>query len=423
MVMAIVVPCIKGKLGNTEYFATKMAVRELVTGVRPACELDDWAKMTIGERMQRDPDKKRIEKELAPYIAKTQDRFFGSIIVLVYNGEIHFERLKDLGAKIPQAYLSAAKDLGFISIDGGSLIVLDGQHRLLALEKVFKGEVSGEFAKEIPNDEISVIFIRHENSEKTRRIFNKVNKYAKSTSRGDNIITSEDDAHAILSRMFMAEEEPLGITYLNDKGKEESIVNWRNNTLSQRSLQFTTISTLNDTIKFILKNENIIISEQIRPSDKELEEYYEISKFYWETVLEGITPYKDSLSDVTKMPEMRKPSSPFSLLFKPAAQLALFKGLIAAKELGLPLEEAVKRINHIDWSMSSDIWRDIIVRSNITIDPKSEAQEKAANLITYLIAAEYMSVELKDQIKKVYNQARGNKNELLPLCVMDKIIK
>ena len=418
--MAIVVPCIRGKMGSTEYFESKMAVRELVFGVRPACELDEWKTMDVKERMQRDPDKRRIEKEIAPYIAKTEDRFFGSIIVLVYNGQVYFEGLKDLGSKIPAAYQSAAKDIGFVSIDGGSLIVLDGQHRLLALEKVLKGEVQGPYSKEIPNDEISVIFIQHESNEKTRRIFNKVNKYAKSTSRGDNIITSEDDAHAILCRMFMDEGQPLGITYTNDKGKEESIVNWKNNTLAQRSWQFTTISTLNDTIKYILKSENIETKEDMRPTDDELDEYFEIAKQYWEMVLEGIESYKLALSEVKLMPEMRKPSSPYSLLFKPAAQQALFKGLIAAKELGVSINESVRRANFIDWSMESEIWTDIIVRKNGTIDPKSEAQERAANLITYLIASDQMSQEHKNRIKEMYNQARGTTNQELPEPVVDK---
>ncbi|MFN6065740.1 MAG: DNA sulfur modification protein DndB, partial [Pseudanabaena sp.] len=153
--------------------------------------------MSIEDRLQREPDIKRVKEEIAPYLADSKDRFFGAMIVLVYKGEVYFEGLKDwISSKAPRAYQSVAEHIGILTIDGGSLIMLDGQHRLLALEKVIRGEVTGDYREDIPNDDVCVIFIHHEGNEKTRRIFNKVNRYAKPTSRGDNIITSEDDRSA-----------------------------------------------------------------------------------------------------------------------------------------------------------------------------------------------------------------------------------
>ena len=157
--MAIVIPAIRGKLGNTEYFETTMKVRDLVHAVRPPREMDGWANFSIEERMQREPDVKRIQSQLAPYIAKNHDRFFGSIIVLVYKGEITFEAMSDLAKNIPAAYKQNAQRIGFITIDGGTLIVLDGQHRHLALRMVQQGEVEGPCAGEVGEDEVCVIFI------------------------------------------------------------------------------------------------------------------------------------------------------------------------------------------------------------------------------------------------------------------------
>ncbi len=82
--MAIIIPCIKGKMGDTEYYQATMRASDLVHRVRPASELDEWATMTIEDRLQRSPDLKRVKAEIAPYIAQTKDRFFGSMIVLVY---------------------------------------------------------------------------------------------------------------------------------------------------------------------------------------------------------------------------------------------------------------------------------------------------------------------------------------------------
>lgn len=410
--MAIVIPCIKAKMGNTEYFEAKMPVRELVTAVRSASELDEWASMGIEERMQRDPNLKRIEKEIAPYIVNNEDRFFGSIIVLIFKGEVFFEGLQEMRVKIPAAYQAAAKDIGFLTIDGGSLIVLDGQHRLLALLKALKMDVVGKYSRDIPDDEISVILIKHEDNLKTRRIFNKVNRYARSTSRGDNIITSEDDANAIISRWLLDDGAPFGT-------HEDSLVNWKSNTLSARSTQLTTISVIYETVKTILKSENIILNEQQRPSDEELDEYFQLAEKYWKDVLEGVEAYKEAIKNPSKIPLMREENSKFSLLLKPAAQIALIKGLIIAKERGLDFSEAVKRVNKADWRITSDIWRDIIVRSNGTIDTKETARDHAANLIAYFIGADKMT---ESEIKKLHNdyiKVRNNQDAKLPKSVIE----
>ena len=101
--------------------------------------------------------------------------------------------------------------MGFLTIEGGSLVVLDGQHRLAALRGVTTAgpDLKGEFVDAVADDELSVLFIPHESFEKTRRIFNKVNRYAKPTSPTDNIITSEDDGSAIVTRWLVEEEPPL----------------------------------------------------------------------------------------------------------------------------------------------------------------------------------------------------------------------
>ena len=131
--MALLIPAIKGRIGNTEYFETTMRVRDLVTAVRRPSELDEWANFST-----RELDDKRVREQIVPYLTRNEDRFFGSIIVLVYNGEILFETIADLKISVPGAYKANAHRIGFVTIDGGSLIVLDGQHRLAALKSVYE---------------------------------------------------------------------------------------------------------------------------------------------------------------------------------------------------------------------------------------------------------------------------------------------
>ncbi|MDZ8086618.1 MAG: DNA sulfur modification protein DndB [Nostoc sp. DedQUE12b] len=404
--MALVIAGIKGRMGDTNFYQATIKARDLVQGVRAANELDEWTTMSIEDRLQREPDLKRIQEQIAPYIAEAKDRFFGSMIVLVYKGQIYFESIKKwVSEEAPHVYQSVADNIGVITIEGGALIMLDGQHRLLALEKVVKGEVIGECREQVPNDDVCVIFLAHESNEKTRRIFNKVNRYAKPTSRGDNIITSEDDRSAIIARKLLSDGAPLGVRV---KGSSDVIVEWKNNTIAVRSTKLTTISVVYETVKLILSDHGVPNDTTSRPSEEELEQYYEYVEKFWNKVLEGLQAYQKALSDSSKIPEMRKDDHPYSLLFKAAAQIALFKGLIAAtRKNRISLEEAVRRADKIDWAMSLPVWKNVLVTPGGTMARAQQAQNLGGKLIGYLIAADKMTEEETAQIQREYSSAHG----------------
>ncbi len=283
--------------------------------------------------------------------------------------------------------------------------MLDGQHRLLALEKIVKGEIMGDCRDEVPNDKVCVIFITHESNEKTRRIFNKVNRYAKPTSRGDNIITSEDDRSAIIARKLLNEGGPLGV---KAKGSSDVIVEWKSNTIAARSTKLTTISVVYETVKLILKDKSVILDPNSRPPDDDLNQYYEWVEQFWDTVLEELNPYKEALLDSSLIPQMRKEDQPYSLLFKSIGQLALFRGLISAtRDNRLKLDEAVRRSNKIDWRMSSNIWTNILVAPSGTMLRGEQPPLQGAKLIEYLIAADKMKKEEIEAVKREYNIANG----------------
>ncbi|MDF2381836.1 DGQHR domain-containing protein [Nostoc ellipsosporum NOK] len=406
--MALLIPAIKGRIGNTEYYETTMRVRDLVQAVRRPSELDDWANFSIEERMQRELDDKRVREQIVPYLTRNEDRFFGSIIVLVYNGDVLFETIADLKISVPGAYKANAHRIGFVTIDGGSLIVLDGQHRLAALKSVYEpkqdGVVYGPYVKEIPDDEVCVIFLKHENPVKTRRIFNTVNRYAKQTSRSDNIITSEDDGYAIVTRRLLREDEPLGNRVVN--GKPFEVVNWKSNTLTTRSKQLTTISAVNESALLILGNG--FYEPQTRPDDAKLDEGAERVGAVWKAILEGLKPYQDALANPETIPAMRDEHAASALLFKPAAQIALLRGLLNATAGDrMTLAEAVSRANAIDWRMQAPQWTGVLIKASGAIDAGSEARNRAGGLISWLIAANLMTKEEHEAVRRTYNQALG----------------
>ncbi len=406
--MATLIPAIKGKLGNTTFYEATMRVADLLSSVSPPSDLDDWANMGLEERMQRNPDTKRVSEKLVPYLVQNEDRFFGSIIVLIWKGEVVFEPVTEFATKIPSAYKGAAPKIGFVSIDGGKLVVLDGQHRFLALREAKDGKMIGEHATEIVNDEVCVILIEHESDLKTRRIFNTVNRYAKTTSRGDNIITSEDDGWAIVARRMLSDDQPFADRVIY--GRKKSIVNWKSNTLSKRTTDLTTLSTVYDSVKLILSDRKI--DEAKRPSDTEIEEYQQTARDVWEPILEGMSAYQTALSDPSAIPGMRADDAVTSLLFKPASQLALVDALLRVGEPnqgGLKLKDAVARANKIpNWSMAADLWKGVIIKHTGSIDAGVEAKRRMADLLVYLIASDKIGDELKLQIWQRFNAARGN---------------
>lgn len=407
--MAQIYACFRAKMGSTEYYCARMTTRELANSVRAASDAtEEWAGMSIEERMQRDLNKTRIREEIIPYLAKSADRLFGAVIVLVTKGDVVFEPVQSLGIKLPAGYKSVAEDLGFLMIEGGERIVLDGQHRLAALREIINGgqDIEGEFVTAVPNDEVSVIFIKHESTEKTRRIFNKVNRYAKPTNRGDNIITSEDDGYAIVSRRLLETGAPLGI-----KAGKDLIVNWKSNTLAVNSKQVTTISAVYETVKDILEYGGIKHFDEkhrvTRPTDDEIATAYELAEQWWSAVLEGLVPFKQAFANIDQIPKMRKQDQPYSLLFKPIGQIAFFKGLRFAVERGFKLNDAIQRANNIDWCMQSNHWRDVIIKPDGNIIARKEAYELAAELIAYFIAPEKMTDKQLAALRKRYNQIRG----------------
>ena len=410
--MSVVIPAIEGKMGNTNYFQCMMKVDELVRSVRAAKEIDEWANMSIGDKMQREPNLTRIKKQIAPYFKSHKDRFFGSIIVLVYKGKVSFEKLSEFNAKVPNAYQSQGDKMGFLTIDGGTLIALDGQHRLLALKDVCENPTEGDYSVEVPNDEVSVIFLNHESAQKTRSIFNTVNKYAKPTSAGDNIITSEEDGYAIISRRLIE---------VGDGLLAESVVNWKNNTLTDKSTHFTTIKIVYENVKLMLKGskqEEYDFDPTKRPDADVLDDAYDYVKKIWELMMNEVKPYNfvlEGRSDFgKKVQEARSPDSNHSLLFKPAAQEAFVKGILAAcqpqsddEEPELTVQEAFKKSNKIKWSMSDDIWQNVIIKQSGAIDGGAEGKNRMALLVSWMLLGKKMSDEKKMKVRKAFNDAHG----------------
>ena len=368
--MGYTFPALRGRMGSTDYYQATVKARELAAVAMMAAELPQWTTWSIFERFQRELAQKRVEKEIVPYLVRTKDRFFNSLIVLVFEPEnFDFEPLTKIVPDLPRAYKTALDEMGFLTIEGGSLVVLDGQHRLGALRAVATAgpELTGEYVDAVADDELSVLFIPHESFEKTRRIFNKVNRYAKPTSPTDNIITSEDDGSAIITRWLVEESVPLDLAGPSPPlnaldGSGEPIVEWRTQTLRPDARKFTTLSALYQTTHVILAADGITGFDEKhmvnRPSDRQLARAYTFVANWWQAVLTDFTPYRRAVKHPANLPDLRAYQSEYSLLFRPIGQIAFMHALTGAVALGRSLEEALEIAEDQGWvSVRSAIHR------------------------------------------------------------------
>lgn len=424
--MSYTFPALRGRMGSTEYYQATVKARELAAVAMTAGELPQWTTWSVFERFQRELAQKRVEKEIVPYLIKTKDRFFNALIVLVYEPQsFDFESLSDKAPNLPRAYRPAAEQMGFLTIEGGQLVVLDGQHRLAALRGVTTAgpDLKGEFVDAVADDELSVLFIQHESFEKTRRIFNKVNRYAKPTSPTDNIITSEDDGSAIVTRWLVEAEPPLGLrspkpplNAFDTSG--EPIVEWRQQTLRPESRKFTTLSALYQMTQIILIADGITGFDEKhmvnRPSDKQLSRAYKFVATWWHTVNENFTPYRRGIARPATLPDLRSYQADYSLLFRPIGQLAFTHALVGAVQLGRDLPEALEYAEDQGWSASDPLFTDTVVYANGHMATSEHAIKLTGRLGTYLLAADLMRDNDISQLQAELREAKGNPRFKLP---------
>jgi len=424
------VPAIRGRMGSTTYYQAVMRADELAATVRPAMDFEEFKDVLVSERMQRELSEERVEKHIVPYLTKSADRFFGSIIVLAYEPEVfQFESLSELGVKgLRGAYREVGKNTGALTIAGGMLFALDGQHRLHALRTVINEyktprlgiKIEGPYRNEIKNDLLSVIFLEFESVQKARRIFNKVNRYAKPTTRAVNILTSEDDGLAIVARTLAGLDEPgeFGSSVEPPIPRQLSsgdlTVNCENSSLKSAERELLTIEVLHKSVGIIssatgewqLDEANTIV----RPADDDLKAAYEKCCEWWNLLMTQFKPFRAALRQPEEITEFRKHSSNYSVAFRSVGQEAILEGLLTAHRLSRAgAADLVGRLNEIPMSLTSDIWLGVLLgggeqRARILTKNKRLAGE----LIAYqLVGPSRFGARRTEELRQAFNVERA----------------
>ena len=417
--MATVLPAMEGKFGSTNYWIVKMPAKELTERLTIPKNLEGWEELSIEERYQREIDYKRVKQQIAPYLVTDDDRFFGAFIVSVLHAEgIEFEPLGNLISRIPNLYKSAGNSFGFLTLEGDEILVpLDGQHRLAALEFAISGRderhqsIPGlEANTDVAKDDCTVILIKHE-AIKSRKIFNKVNRYAKSTSKAENLITADDDVVAVTVR-----------SKVSDEVIPARLINYRSNTLNVKAPEFTTLATLYEATKAFL--EDVVshrIDTQNLPSAQEQKLMGSQAVDFWKVICENIDLFVQALHDPEeagddKRRELRKDF----VLCKPFTLLVVVHSIINLRrpnpETGarVSLEETCQRINSLDWSGSHPAWKNVLLNGDRILSGRTAA------IFASQVLSFWLGEKLTDDAKAQLSTRYANNNNGAVLTAFDE---
>jgi len=438
------VPAIAGHMGSTRYYQTVMRADELVATVHAAMDFEEFDSFMASERMQRQLSEERVEKQIVPYLTNSADRFFGSIIVLVYEPDQYdFEALNEIGiTNLRGAYSNFGDRVGALTITGGKLFALDGQHRLHALRTVIAGghtphlglPVTGPYCDEVRGDMLSVIFLEFSTKEKARRIFNKVNRYAKPTSKATNILISEDDGLSIIARCLASLDDPQKFDSDVEPPIPLRLANARptvaieKNTLGPGDLNLITLEVVQKSVESIRVatghpplDEGTTI---VRPEDDLLRSAYEECARWWSALVNEFEPFRAAFVRPSMIPDYRAYSYKYSVAFRPMGQEAMIRGMLEAHHLAqLGPSELVRRMNKIEWKLEAGLWEGILLggggqrRRIIT-----KKVPMAANLIAYMLigADAYGARRTQDLLERycVEKAEYGLSRRVLPKAVV-----
>lgn len=293
----LALPALRGRFGDWTYYSAVVPMPELARRISFADDIHSNA--ALSSWIQRSLKGGRAE-DIAEYLRLQPERFFNSLVIALYGGTPQWVPLKLQPTSEGGPELGdAAGVLGVLQLGGQEkLFAVDGQHRLAGMkrlmESVQKRQTSGD-GTSADQDLVSVLVVAHrvDRKERTRRLFTTLNKTAVPVSKMERIALDENDVMAIVARRLVEEHDwfrspRVAMHHTNNLGRDEDVA-------------LTTIGNLYDVLRALFlatsKDKSKKDLEYIRPSDGELDAYYEAASSYFKSLSEvepGLSMYFES---------------------------------------------------------------------------------------------------------------------------------
>lgn len=408
----IVLPALRGVMGNRVYYSSLMSLKEVGNRVNFARELHKSEQLS--DMIQRQLKKNR-GAEIARYLKTQPERFFNSLVVATYGGRPNWHAVDTVKARGKDHELNqldevTVSSVGFLTLQGDEkLFTLDGQHRLAGIQQAIERGLDQD-----PFDEVSVIFLAHEDTkpglERTRRLFTTLNKTAKPVSKGDIIALDEDDVMAICVRRLIETTKLFN-------GERVAFVA-SNNMPVTNTTALTTIGTLYDVLSILftssdwkLKANKVELSRE-RPKDDVLDQYFAYAVRYFELLKRHFPELKTffSASDPSRITPTYRGVDGGEMMFRPIG-LEVMTRVIARLTADMSLEVAVKRASTLPRNLISAPYKGLmwdVTRKTITNAHKTTLRE----VLLYMLG-DYTKWNRAALLEK-YRKDSGNARASLP---------
>lgn len=396
-------PCIKGKIGDWSYYFVTMKMAELANHVSFAEEI--FPKTDLDQIMQRELTKR--SSDIAAYLHNNDQRFMGALIVAAVGGEPKYIPIS-LG---DENLASFAEDkLGILRFDGTEkYYVLDGQHRLAAIREVLKGDPN-RFAK----DEIPIILVWHdandEGSKRARRLFTTVNRYAKKTSKAEDLVFDEDNPVDIYTRRLVREH-----AFFKERTKVSNVERSGEFKLAQSEslkpehkhdkLFLLSILTLRRCNQILLEECFLKpqVQPQVRPDFETLESGYAILNKKWDVLLENVSIWKQLRDDPKITLDLFRTKRGGNVFARPIAIIAFINAV--AKLLDSNGDnEIIKKISNSLGDLTAPPWKGLLWKEdNGGMHDGQVRRNAAAQIFSYYLNGE----PSKLSVKQTWESATG----------------
>ena len=282
---------------------------------------------------------------------------------------------------------------------------LDGQHRAKAFKFAIDGAddnnrpIAGVKAnQDLAKEQVTVILVRF-NTERARKIFNKINRYARRTSTADNLITDDDDAIAVITRELLGNEGVI----------PSRLVRIGANNLTNNAPEFTTLKTFYECNLSIVNGLGLVGEgkpQQMPEDQREL--VVEQMRPLWVRLLSRVNLWKSTLEDSSEKGDAtRIKIRKETLLGKPIGQLCLVRGYLLMRErcIGVSEDTLCDRLNLIDWGVENPVWLGVLMRSTGNVMFGREVINNARNFIAHLGGANLTDEETQRLLEHIHGDA------------------
>lgn len=345
--MAELFPVIRGRMGGRDYYLGKMSFQELAAKVRIFSEIEN--NPDLETRLQREISKR--SSDMTEYLKRQKQRFYGAIIVATWGGRPEYVpvRMED------HPLLDADFEFGLLKLNGrADFFALDGQHRLQSIKAAI------EQMPELRHEEVSVLFVTHERSEagniRTRRLFHTLNRYAKPTTTGENVVLDEDNVLAIGTRRLLG----CGVGVL----EQARVSIERKQVLKKERHIFTSLAALFDLSKLALEPVYRFAADKsylkFRPAADDVENVFLALRALWVEIERRVEAVRDVGRAGIEPGEFREPQGGPAhghLLFRPVGLKLLGRvlGRLVARCSDVPVDRCV--------ALADDFWEEPVAQA------------------------------------------------------------